>query len=224
MKTMTKRFGQLIIILILTGAIVYSNYANKDKIDVGVLYSSIYVNEYLNTSIQTLEEMNNALYDSVINHSDIKGTLNLKAIRFLTDSICEQIKTLKEVAIDMSGGMKEKGNLYSINNLEYNFGHKNKLTGDKGKNNGEGSKLKLSLEKLRSLEKEFIKNSNDTIFINKFLNTSDKIEMNSDYMFSWEEQYFKLLPTVGVINMLTIVENNVLNSERVVLVNLLQNN
>lgn len=226
MKAITKKFGQLIIILVLTGFIIYSYYSDKEKIDANVLYSNVYVDEYIEKSTQTLDEMNEVLYDSIMQHTELEDdiTKSLESIHNLTDSICDQIIALKYFAIEISGGMQEKGNFYTINDLGYNFGHKNKLTGDKGENNGEGSKLKLNIEKLRELELQLIQNTDNKRFIETFLYTGDKKENNSDYMFSWEEQYFKLLPTVGVLNMISIIENNVLNAERVVLVDLLQNN
>jgi hypothetical protein len=73
---------------------------------------------------------------------------------------------------------------------------------------------------LRSLEEELLNSSQEKAYLESFLNTADKKEDNSDYVFSWEEQYFKLLPTIGVLNLLSIIESNVLNSERVVLFNL----
>jgi len=225
MKAVAIKFGQLIIILVLIGFIIYSNYSNKDKIDADVLYSNVFVDEYLEKSTRTIDEITDVLYDRIMKQAGLEDGVmkDLESMHSLTDSVCEQITALKYVAVEIAGGMQEKGNFYTINDLGYNFGHKNKLTGDKGKNNGEGSKLKLNIEKLRELELKLTRNKKDKEFIESFLNTSDSQENNSDYMFSWEEQYFKLLPTVGVLNMLSIAENNVLNAERVVLAGLVRN-
>jgi len=224
MKNTIKKFGQLVIILILIGILVYVNQKNKNRIDAGVLFSSVYVDEKLNTSTQILKDLNVSLYESIIDDEQYDDTIkqSLKSIHSLIDVICNQTKELKNLAIEISGGMQEKDNFYTIHDMGYNFGHKNKLTGDKDENNGEGSKLKLNIEKLRQLEKQLIGDSKDVKFIEEFLNTSEKKENNSDYVFSWEEQYFKLLPTVGILNLLSIIENDVLNSERVVMVNILK--
>jgi hypothetical protein len=225
MKTILKNYGQLVIIILLIAFLVYSNYSRKGKINVGVLNSSLFVDEKINESTQTLKGLNLMLYDSLMNKVQLHSVKQkLKSVHLLSDSICHQIKYLKTLAIEMSGGLKVKDNFYTINNLGYNFGHSNKLTGDKNKNNGEGSKLKFNLDKLRSIEKKLINNSKENAYFDRFLNTSDKKEDNSDYIFSWEEQYFKLLPTVGVLNLLSIIENNTLNSEQIVLFSLLLKN
>jgi hypothetical protein len=223
MKNILKNYGQLAIITMLIAYLVYLNYSGKKKINVGVLNSSLYVDEKINESTQTLKGLNLILYDSLMSKVQLHDSVKqkLKSVHSLSDSICNQIMYLKKLAIEMSGGLKVKDNFYTLNNLGYNFGHSNRLTGDKGKNNGEGSKLKFNLEKLRSIEKGLVNNSQENTYIDRFLNTSDKKEDNSDYIFSWEEQYFKLLPTVGVLNLLSIIENNTLNSERIILFNLL---
>jgi hypothetical protein len=210
MKTIIKNYGQLAIIIILIVFLVYSNYSKKGKINVGVLNSCLYVDEKINESNQTLKGLNLVLYDSLTNKVRLPDSLKqeIKSIHLLSDSICNQIKYLKNLAVEISGGLKVKDNFYTINNLGYNFGHSNKLTGDKGKNNGEGSKLKFNLEKLLSIEKKLVHNFQENAYLERLLNTSDKKEDNSDYIFSWEEQYFKLLPTSGVLNLLSIIENN----------------
>jgi hypothetical protein len=222
MKTIIKNYGQLSIIIILIAFLVYSNYSKKGKINVGVLRSSVYVDEKISESNQNLKNINQILYNSILSKIVLLDSIKseLQCVHVLSDSICTQIKDLKNMAVAMSGGLKVKDNYYTMNNLGYNFGHSNKLTGDKGKNNGEGSKLKCNLNRLRLLEEELLNSSQEKAYLRSFLNTTDKKEVNSDYIFSWEEQYFKLLPTVGVLNLLSIIESNVLNSERIVLFNL----
>ena len=218
MKTMIKNYGQLVIILALIAFLLFSTKGKK--IDVGVLASSIYVDEKINESNNTLKNLNLQLYDSLINDELISDDVkhDLEAIHTLTDSIYNQIKALKNMTVDIAGGLKVKGNYYTINNLDYNFGHSNKLTGNKDMNDGEGSKLKQNIERLRFLEIELLKNNLPLIqSIEKLLDTSEKKENNSDYIFSWEEQYFKLLPTVGILNLLSFIESNVINSEQIVL-------
>jgi len=159
------------------------------------------------------------LYDNLISKIQLHDSImqKLASVHLLSDSICNQIKYLKNLAVEISGGLKVKDNYYTLNNLGYKFGDLNKFTGDKGKDNGEGSKLKHNLDRLRLLGMKLLVNSQEKAYLERFLNTADKKENNSDYIFSWEEQYFKLLPTVGVLNLLSIIENNTLNAEQMVM-------
>ena len=210
---------------LLITSIIFTGCSKKNKkIDVGVLSSSIYVDEKIKESNNVLKNLNLELYARLINNASIKDSdmNDLKAIHALTDSIYHQIKELKSMVVDISGGLKVEDNYYTINNLDYNFGHSNRLTGNKGMSNGEGSKLKHRIERLRFREIELLKS--DLLLmqsVEKLLDTSERKESNSDYVFSWEEQYFKLLPTVGILNLLSIIENKVLNSEQIILLTLL---
>ena len=200
--------------------IITSCSVKSKKIDVGVLISSIYVDEKINESNILLKNLNLELYSRLKNDESIKDYVkqDLEAIHILTDSIYNQIKELKRIAVNISGGLKVEDNYYTINNLDYNFGHSNKLTGTKGKNDGEGSKLKHQIERLRFFEIKLIQSDLLLIqSIEKLLDTSDRKENDSDYVFSWEEQYFKLLPTVGILNLLSVIESNISNSEQIVL-------
>ena len=208
MKTIIKNYGQLVIIILLIVFLICSNYSGKEKINVRVLNSCLYVDEKINESNQTLKGFNIMLYDNLISKIQLHDSImqKLASVHLLSDSICNQIKYLKNLAVEISGGLKVKDNYYTLNNLGYKFGDLNKFTGDKGKDNGEGSKLKHNLDRLRLLGMKLLVNSQEKAYLERFLNTADKKENNSDYIFSWEEQYFKLLPTVGVLNLLSIIE------------------
>jgi len=213
-------FRKLCFAFLAASFIITSCSKKSKKIDVGVLISSIYVDEKINDSNNVLKNLNLELYGRLINNELIEDCVkhDLEAIHTLIDSTYNQIKELKSMVVDISGGLKVEGNYYTINNLDYNFGHSNKLTGNKGMSNGEGTKLKHQIERLRFLETELIKSDLSLVqFIEKLLDTSERKEDGSDYIFSWEEQYFKLLPTVGILNLLSVIETNILNSEQIVL-------
>jgi hypothetical protein len=224
MKTLIKKYGQLVIILILIGLIYY---VQKDKVDKGTLSASIYVDENINKTNQILYSTDSIITNSLISTSNLSDSVkhSLLNMHILIDSIRIQISDLKHSAIEISGGSKIKDNFYTINNLGYNFGHKNRLTGDKGKNNGEGSLLKANIDRLRIIQVGLISDNSSIISnaINELLNTNDIKEDNSDYMFSFEEQYFKLITTAGIINLLSNLESNILISEQLVLNALKQN-
>jgi hypothetical protein len=220
MKTLIKKYGQLVIILILIGLIYY---VQKDKVHKGTLAASIYVDEKINNTNRILYSTDSMFLNNMISTSygdSIKH--DLISMHNLIDSIRIQISDIKQSAIEISGGSKIKDNYYTINNLGYNFGHKNRLTGEKGKNNGEGSLLKINIDRLRIIQNRLITDNNGGLnnTINELLTTKDIKENNSDYIFSFEEQYFKLITTAGIINLLSNLETNILISEQIVLNNM----
>ncbi len=215
-----KRYGQLVIILSL--ALIIFFLSTGKKIDEGALIGSIYVDEKLKESNFQMKNYNSVLHLELISNltnDSIKSNIN--RINILTDTMYNQIVKLKELSVKMSGGMRIEGNIYTLNNPGRNSGHSNILTGDKDKDNGEGSKLKRNINQLRTLLTHSLtdKDLKEIEVIKALLNTSDRQENGSDYMFSWEEQYFKLLTTVGILNLLSVLEYNILLSEQIFLQN-----
>jgi hypothetical protein len=221
MKALIKKYGQLSIIFILIG-LVY--YVQKDKVDKRTLKASIYVDDKIVNTNRIIYTTDSMLINELIAKSNFNDTMKQRIISMhnLIDSMRNQIFDLKLSAIEISGGCKIKGNFYTINNLGYNFGHKNRLTGEKGKNNGEGSLLKANIDRLRSIEIGLITKTNDKLndAVERLLRTNDIKEDNSDYIYSFEEQYFKLNTTAGIINLLSNLECNILISEQLILNNI----